>query len=92
LADLDGKPVALGAQEPALEKCIREAFASAHVTPNFVGDSGSDALGMVAKGEVMAAPLRVAARETPGLTAVGNALAATGFLLLRLPLNVPASP
>jgi TRAP-type uncharacterized transport system substrate-binding protein len=92
LADLDGKPVALGAQGPALEKSIREAFANAHVTPNFVGGSESDALGMVANGEAMAAPLRVAARETPELTEVEKALAATGLRLLQLPLDVPASP
>ena len=93
LADLDGKPVALGAQGPALEESIREAFANAHVTPNFVGGSEPDALGMVANGEAMAAPLlRVAARETPELTEVEKALAATGLRLLQLPLDVPASP
>src|SRR4051812_17698084 len=59
LADLDGKRIALGAQDPAVESAIKQAFAAAGVAPIFVGDAQTDALHRLVAREVVAAPLGI---------------------------------
>jgi len=90
VADLNGKAIALGEQEPAIEKSIKQAFAAARVAPNFVGDARTDAIGRLIDREVAAAPLMIgpATTELPELTAT---LSDLSLWLLEVPLD-PQSP
>jgi len=88
VADLDGKAIALGAQKPAVEKAIKQAFAAAHVTPIFVGDAQTDALNRVATREVVAAPFLVGQPLTKELTGIAAMLAQSDLRLLEIPLGL----
>jgi hypothetical protein len=87
VADLNGKPIALGAQEPAVERAIKQAFAAAGVTPSFVGDAQTDALRQLVAREVVAAPLLVG--QPIELTDIADTLSRLDLRLLELPLDLP---
>jgi len=90
VADLNGKAIALGEQEPAIEKSIKQAFAAARVAPNFVGDARTDAIGRLVDREVAAAPL-VIGPATTELTELTATLSDLSLRLLEVPLD-PQSP
>jgi hypothetical protein len=91
VADLNGKPIALGAQEPAVEKAIKQAFAAAGVAPIFVGDGSTDALDRLAAREVVAALFLVGQPRTTELTDIAATLSQSDLRLLELPLDLPRS-
>ena len=86
MADLNGKPIALGAQEPAVERAIKQAFAAAGVTPIFVGDAQTDALHRLLAHEVVAAPFLVG--RPIELTDEAATLSRSDLRLLELPLDL----
>ena len=86
LADLNGKPIALGAQEPAVESAIKEAFAAAGVAPIFVGDAQTDPMQRLVARKVMAAPFLVG--EPIELTDIAATLPRSDLRLLELPLDL----
>jgi TRAP-type uncharacterized transport system substrate-binding protein len=86
VADLNGKPIALGAQEPAVERAIKQAFAAAGVTPIFVGDAQTDALHRLLAREVVAAPFQVG--RPIELTDIATTLSGLDLRLLELPLDL----
>jgi TRAP-type uncharacterized transport system substrate-binding protein len=89
VADLDGKPIALGTQEPAVERAIKQAFAAAGVTPIFVGDAQTDAVQRLVAREIMAAPLGIIGqRPSTELTDVAATLSRSDLRLLELPLDL----
>jgi len=89
VADLNGKPIALGAQEPAVERAIKRAFAAAGVTPIFVGDAQTDAVQRLVTREVMAAPLGIfSQRPATELTDTAATLSRSDLRLLELPLDL----
>jgi hypothetical protein len=87
VADLDGKAIALGAQEPAVERAIKQVFAAAGVTPIFVGDAQTDALRRLVAREVVAAPFLVG--QPTELTSAVATLSRWDLRLLEIPLDLP---
>src|SRR3954468_7048919 len=88
VADLNGKPIALGAQEPAVERAIKQAFAAAAVTPIFVGDAQTDAVQQLVDREVMAAPLGIGHQPATELSDTAATLSQSDLRLLELPLDL----
>jgi hypothetical protein len=89
VADLNGKPIALGAQEPAVERAIKQAFAAAGVTPIFVGDAQTDEVQRLVDREVMAAPLGIGHQPATELSDTAATLSQSDLRLLALPLDLP---
>ena len=96
MADLNSKAVALGAQEPEVEKAIKQAFAAARVAPVFVGDNetdataATDALVRLAAREVAAAPFLTSRETTGSLAEAAAMLSELGLRLLEVPLDLPS--
>jgi len=91
VADLHGRPIALGAQEPAVAGAIKQALAAAGVTPIFVEDGSKDPLNRLVAREVVAAPFLVGHRLTTERTDIAATLSRLDLRLLEIPLNLPKS-
>jgi len=89
VADLNGKPIALGAQEPTVERAVKQAFAAAGVTPIFVGDAQTDEVQLLVDREVMAAPLGIGHQPATELSDTAATLSQSDLRLLELPLDLP---
>jgi TRAP-type uncharacterized transport system substrate-binding protein len=91
VADLHGRPIALGAQEPAVAGAIKQALAAAGVTPIFVEDGSKDPLNRLVAREVVAAPFLVGRRLKTERTDIAATLSRLDLRLLEIPLDLPKS-
>jgi hypothetical protein len=94
LADLNGKTIALSKEVLSAETAIKQAFAAARVTPNFVGDVGTDtladALGRLMRREVAATPFGVFPPQVKEPSGFTETLSQSGLRLLEVPLDPQA--
>jgi TRAP-type uncharacterized transport system substrate-binding protein len=85
LADLDGRPVAVGPPGSVVEAAARDLFAAAGAKPVPVPASGSEALARLRSGEVSAV-VTLSARPAPDLAGIGPI---EGLRLLPVPFAPP---